>query len=149
MPRGALLASALLAVASLTGCASTTEKYCATLEDQHQTLTDLAKSSAAPGGDLFVDSLAVFGQLRDEAPDGIRDEWDTYVFAWQDMADAFEEAGVSPQDYHPGVRPAGVTDAQLKAIKDAAIELQSERVVDAGQGIEQHARDVCKVDLAR
>ena len=147
MTRGALLVSALLVLASLTGCASTTEKYCGTLEDEKQTLTDLAQSSKEPGSDLFGDSLAVFEELRDASPDDIRDEWDTYVFAWEGVADAFDEAGVSPQDYQPGEKPPGVTDEQTKAIEDAAAGLGSDRVRDAGTGIEQHARDVCKVDL--
>jgi hypothetical protein len=40
-----------------------------------------------------------------------------------------------------------VSDAEAKGLQDAAAELASERVTAAGEGVEQHARDVCKVDL--
>lgn len=143
----ALLASGMLVLASVSGCADQTEKYCNTLEDDKQALTDLAKNADEPESDLFGDSLAVFEELRDEAPDDMVDEWDTFVFAWQGLADAFDEAGVDPRDYQPANRPPGVSDAEAKAIEGASLELASPRVVDAGDGIEQHARDVCKVDL--
>ena len=137
----------MLVLASVSGCADQTEKYCNTLEDQQQALTDLAKNADKPGSDLFGESLAVFEELRDEAPDDMVDEWDTFVFAWQGLADAFDEAGVDPGKYQPVNRPPGVSDAEAKAIEGASLELASSRVVDAGDGIEQHARDVCKVDL--
>lgn len=145
--RRALLASGILVLASASGCADQTEKYCSTLKDDKQALTDLAKNADKPGSDLFGESLAVFEELRDDAPDDIIDEWDTFVFAWQGLADAFEEAGVDPRDYQPANRPPSVSDAEAKSIEGASLELASPRVVDAGDGIEQHARDVCKVDL--
>jgi len=147
MTRGAVLFSALLTLAGLAGCASTTERYCGTLEDERQTLTDLAKASGRPDGDLFVDSLALFGKLRDASPDDVRDEWDTFVFAWEGMVDAFDRAGLSPAGYTPGETPPGVSAEQVDAITDASANLGSRRVLDAGTGIEQHARDVCDVDL--
>lgn len=155
--RGALLVGVMLALAALAGCSNPTDDYCGTLQDQQQTLKDLARSAGRPagrpgaqaGGDPFGDSLAVFTQLRDAAPDDIRDEWDTFVFAWEDLVDAFDEAGVDPRGYKPGAKLPGVSDAQREAIDGAAAELQSARVVDAGKGIEQHARDVCKVDLGQ
>ena len=147
MTKGALLASGMLVLVSLSGCADQTEKYCSTLEDDKQALTDLAKNADEPGSDLFGESLAVFEELRDEAPDDVADEWDTFVFAWQGLADAFDEAGVDPGEYQPGKKPPGVSDEEAKAIEGAALELASPRVADAGDGIEQHARDVCKVDL--
>jgi hypothetical protein len=143
----ALVAGMLLTLTGLTGCSSTTDSYCDALEDQKQTLTGLAGSSAEPGTDLFGDTLKVFQDLRDEAPDDIRDEWDTFVFAWEGVADAFDDAGIDPQQYQPGTPPPGVSAEQARAIEQAAAELRSDRVVDAGTGIEQHARDVCKVDL--
>ncbi|HET6624950.1 MAG TPA: hypothetical protein VFG63_01040 [Nocardioidaceae bacterium] len=145
-----LLAGVLLLPVGLSGCSSATETYCASLADEKQTLTDLAGSAQAPGADAFADSLTVFRRLRDDAPGDIRDEWDTYVFAWEGVTDAFTAAGVNPQDYTPGTTQGstpGVTEEQARAIEDAAAELRSPRVLDAGKGIEQHARDVCKVDL--
>lgn len=141
------LLGVLLLVTVGTGCSSPTESYCGALEDEKDTLTGLAQSSGEPGGDMFDDSLTVFEDLRDEAPEDIRDEWDTFVFAWQGVADAFDAAGIGPQDYEPGATPPGVSEDQAQAIEDAAATLRSARVVEAGKGLEQHARDVCKVDL--
>jgi hypothetical protein len=142
-----LLAGVLLLTVGVAGCASDTESYCATLKDQEQTLTGLARSSGEPRDGLFEESLAVFRDLRDEAPDDLRDEWDTYVFAWEGVAESFADAGVGPQDYRPGEAPPGVPAQQVRAIELAAEQLRSDRVVDAGTGIERHASDVCKVDL--
>ena len=132
----------------LSGCASATDSYCATLEDERQVLTGLAATSDQPGADLFENTLAVFETLRGEAPGDVRDEWDTFLFAWQDVADAFSVTRVRPGDYAPGTTPPGLNREAARRIENAAAELRSVRVVEAGRGIEQHARDVCKVDLA-
>lgn len=137
----------MLVLVSLSGCADQTEKYCGTLEDRRATLTDLAKSADRPGSDFIGESLAVLEDFRRDAPDDVVDEWDTVVFAWQGLADAIEAAGVDPGDYRPGNRPPGVSDAEAKTTADAALELASPRVTDAGDGIEQHADDVCAVDF--
>ncbi len=143
-----LLAGTLFGLVGLTtGCSSATDTYCAALEDEQQTLTDLAESSGDPGADLIGDSIEVFRNLREDAPGDIRDEWDTFVFAWEGLATAFADAGTGPQEYQPGKTPPGVSAEQGQAIEQAAAEMRSERVLDAGKGIEQHARDVCKVDL--
>jgi len=137
----------MLLLVSLSGCADQTDKYCGMLNDDKATLTDLRKTVSEPGNDFFGESLGLFEALRDEAPDDVVDEWDTFVFAWQGLADAIDEAGVDPAEYQPGKMPPGLAPAQAKAIEGAALELASPRVADAGEGIEQHARDVCKVDL--
>lgn len=142
-----VLVVGLLAGLSSAGCSSRTESYCDTLQNERQTLTGLATSAGRSGGALFDDSLEVFESLRDQAPDDIRDEWDTYVFAWQGVAAAFDRAGTTPQEYGAGDRPRGVSAAEAEAIEDAAGDLSSDRVQEAARGIEQHARDVCKVDL--
>jgi len=145
--RRALLAGGMLVLASVSGCADQTEKYCSTVKDDQQELTDLRKNAGKPGNDFFGESLAVLEGFRDEAPDDIVDEWDTIVFGWQGLAEAIEAAGVDAGEYQAGNRPPGVSDAEAKAIEGAALKLASSRVVDASDGIEQHARDVCKVDL--
>lgn len=141
------MAAGLLVLATLPGCASDQEQYCDALREQKTTLTGLADRANNPDTDIFAESLAVFQDLKDEAPDDVADEWDTLIFAWQDLEAAFDRAGTTPAEYDPAKPPAGVSDAEAKALEDAAAELRSPRVVDAGDGIEQHASDVCKVDL--
>lgn len=143
----AAAACGLLVLAALSGCSNATESYCGELRDRQEELNGLADRVGQPDVDIFEESLSIFEDLQDEAPGDVRDEWDTLVFAWEGLADAFDEAGTTPQEFNPADPPAEVDEAELAALQDAAAELTSQRVVDAGDGIEQHAKDVCKVDL--
>lgn len=136
-----------LVALTLTGCSSQTEQYCDTLEENKQQIKDLAKSAEDQDGDLFGDSLEIFGELEAEAPDGVVDEWDTLVFAIESLDGALDDAGITAGEFQLGQQPRGVTDEEMTAIENAAEELRSEEVVAAGDGIEQHAIDVCKTDL--
>lgn len=131
----------------LAACSDPTESYCGELEEQQPVLRDLAERADDPGTDVFGESLGVFGTLREAAPGDVADEWDTLYFAWEGLSDAFDAAGASPRAYDPANPPEGIDQAEQDAIADAAAELRSQRVTDAGDGIEQHARDVCGVDL--
>lgn len=144
-PGSALLG--LLLAATLAGCASETERYCGELEEQTETLSDLAIRSGEPGSDVLEETLEVWRGLRDEAPGDIQDEWSTLVFALEGLVEAFEGAGVSPGEYDPESPPEGVSEEDAERLEDAAAELASPRVTAAGDSLQQHARDVCKVDL--
>lgn len=145
--RAGIALMGLVLVASTTSCASETESYCAELEEQKQTLTDLATGSTDPAGNVLEETLEVFQTLREAAPGDIEDEWSTLVFAYEGLADSFEAAGTTPGEFDPGSPPEGVSDAEAERIEGAAAELRSQRVVKAADGLQQHARDVCKVDL--
>ena len=145
--RAAAALSGVLLVSSLAGCASQTETYCSELEDQKQTLADLAVRAGRPGEDVLTPTLEVWKDLRDEAPDDIADEWSTLVYALEGLVEAFDAAGTTPGEYNPASPPKDVTEAESQRLQDAAAELASERVSAAGEAVEQHARDVCKVDL--
>ena len=67
--------------------------------------------------------------------------------ALRGLSDAIRESGADPGDFAAGGKPDGVSAGQLDAVQQAARELQDLRVQQAGTSIEQHARDVCKVDL--
>jgi hypothetical protein len=137
----------LLLAASLVGCASETESYCDELEAQKGTLADLAIRSGEPGTDVLEETVEVWRGLRDEAPGDIADEWSTLVFALEGLVEAFDEAGTSPAEYDPASPPEGVSEAEARNLEAAAAELASRRVTTAGDGLEQHAQDVCKVSL--
>ena len=132
---------AVLAV-SLAGCADEQERYCGTLQEEKQTLTDLAGRT---DDGVLEDTVEVLGELQEAAPGDIRDEWSTVVFAYEALAGAFEEAGVSPSQLEDGA--AGLSEQDRQRIEGAAAELRTPRVMEAADAIEQHARDVCKIDL--
>ena len=141
--------SLLLVATGLAGC-SGTKSYCSALTEDKQQLTRLASEVGKPGkagADALGETVSVLADLRDEAPDDIADEWRTLVGGLQGLVDAFEESGASPGDFAGGKQPEGVTDGQYRAVQQAVAELQSTRVRQASKSIEQHAQDVCKVDL--
>lgn len=143
---GPLVLVGVLVAGMFTGCASDTERYCGELEKQKQTLSELALRSGK-GADVLGQTLDVWQTLKDKAPGDIQDDWTTLVFALEGLVDAFHAAGTSPSSYDPAHPPKGVTDAEAKRIHDAAADLVSQRVTKAGDNVEQHARDVCHVDL--
>lgn len=143
-PVAGAVAMVLLA---LTGCASQTERYCGELEDQKEALADLAVRADRPQGEVLGETLDIWRDLRDEAPDDLGDEWTTLVFALESLVEAFDAAGTSPEEFDPRNPPPGVSEAEARTLEAAAAELASPRVADAGDGVEQHARDVCGVDL--
>jgi hypothetical protein len=142
-----LLASGLLVLTLIAGCASDTERYCAELEDQKETLADLAIRAGEPDTEVLEETLDVWRDLRAEAPGDVADEWSTLVFSLEQLVEAFETAGTTPGEYDPASPPPGVSDAEAKRLEDAAAKLASPRVASAGTDLQQHARDVCKVDL--
>ena len=147
--RTAVAVAGVLVAAGLTGC-SGTKSYCSALRDDKARLTSLAAESAKPGangGKALVQTVDVLAGLADQAPDDIQDEWDTLVQALRGLSDAIRESGADPGDFASGATPDGVSAGQLDAVQQAARELQDLRVQQAGTSIEQHARDVCKVDL--
>jgi hypothetical protein len=145
--RVGIAASGLLLLGLLAGCASETERYCAELEDQKGTLADLAIRAGEPDTAVLTETLDVWRELRAAAPGDVADEWSTLVFALEGLVEAFEAAGTAPGEYDPASPPPGVSEAESKRLEDAAAKLASPRVASAGTDLQQHARDVCKVDL--
>ena len=148
--RGVAAASLAVLLAGTTACGGdepSSGDYCAALADEKVTLQRLSARAGAPGSDGLTRSVEVFVRLRDAAPADLRDEWTTYVNAWQGLTDALDAAGADASVFRDGKRPDGVDAAAYDAIQDAAGKLTSAPVRDASAGIEQHAADVCDVDL--
>jgi hypothetical protein len=144
---GAAAVLVLVMVGTLGGCTSETDRYCASLEEQQEPLQELAASADDPGADLYRDLLDIWRGLRADAPDDIRDEWTTLVFSMETFVEAVERTGVTPDELDPEDPPPGATETDVAAAVDAAEDLRSERVLSAGEAVQQHARDVCKTDL--
>jgi hypothetical protein len=143
----AAVLAAVLVTAGLTSCSSSTESYCSLLKQDRRELEKDSAGAAKPGSDTLGDTVTLLAGLQDKAPDDISGEWDTLVSALQNLEDAVKATGAKYGDLAAGKKPAGVTDGQLRAVQEAAGELSSTRVQQAASSIEQHAQDVCHVDL--
>lgn len=98
-------------------------------------------------GRQLVADLPTYRRLGDAAPDDLGDEWQVLVGAITSLRDAIADAGITPGDYVDGEPPAGLSAADTAAIQAAASALSSPDVVAAAGGIDQQARDVCKIQL--
>lgn len=134
----------LLVVPLVAGCASEQEQYCEAVKDNQTELTEIAGTG---GPTALLESLDIYRELRDEAPDDIVDEWQQVIRSLEGLQDALDAAGVDPETYDPKQPPEGITDEQRDAIAAAASDLGSEETLQALSGVEQQARDVCHTPL--
>jgi hypothetical protein len=138
----------VLATVSLTACSSDPEEeYCDELSDARTTLVSLATRSGEEQGSYLEPALDLFEDLRERSPSRLRDEWDTFTFAWTDLVEVLRDTGVDPTTFDPATKPPGLSQADFDRVKAAAAELGSARVRDAVNGITQHAGEVCDLSL--
>lgn len=149
MLRVASAAAAGIVAAGLVlgGCSDPTESYCRALVDRHHAVAELAAGPGRPSRQQLHAGLAAFEELQQAAPTDIRDEWDTFVFAWQDLADVLDETGVDATTFDPKHRPRGLSDEDFERVRAVGEELRSPRVRDAVEEITRHAHDVCGLSL--
>lgn len=142
-----LLAGALSA-AALTGCSNSPEDqradYCEVVKEQQVALSE-ALAEESP--DALLAALPVFGELAEEAPRDIDDDWSAFIGALEGLQEALGAAGVDAASYDAKKPPAGVTEEQQAAIARAADELVRPEVTAAFEGVKQQAKDVCKTPL--
>lgn len=136
----------LVSLAFLAGCGEDDpfKTYCGEVKDQQKPLTE---ALAGTGPTALIDALPAFRELREVAPDDLADEWQTLVTRVETLVTALDEAGVDPATYDRDDPPAGLTDEERTAIDAAARELTAPATVAAQSGVEQQARDVCKMPL--
>ncbi len=129
---------------ALTGCGDPQQAYCRDLESQAPKISDMIGSDSPTA---VLDGLPLLEDLAGQAPEDLRDEWQTLLGSLRGLDEALHHAGVKGSDFKDGKPPSGLPVADQKAIAEAADQLASEDVVQASSGIEQQARDVCKVNL--
>ena len=140
---GAVVASTLLV--PLAGCGENSiESYCSEVSAHREELAEMVESTSASA---LLSHLPMLHDLAESAPEDIADEWQVFNGALDDLDQAISDAGVKPSDFEDGKPPAGLSAAERKAITDAAGQIRSDDVVQAATGIEQQARDVCKVNF--
>jgi hypothetical protein len=138
----ALVAALLL---SVTGCGgSTVDDYCKDLSEHRKQMADMVASESPTA---LMSRLPMLRELADKAPEDLRDEWRTFVDAVGGLDKALDDAGVKASEFKDGQPPAGLSQEDRKAIADAVSQLRTDEVVQAASGIEQQARDVCKINF--
>jgi hypothetical protein len=140
---GVLVALSLLL--PLAGCGGDDiDSYCSDLKQHDKQIADMIEAGGPLG---LLDNLPMLHDLAENAPDDLTDEWQVFNDALDGLAKALQDAGVKASDFHDGKPPTGLDAADQKSIADAATQLATDDVVQASAGIEQQARDVCKVNL--
>jgi hypothetical protein len=140
-------AAALVAVLAFAGssCGGDPERgYCQALQGDQEMFAAMQDDTS---GLALLEHRAALHRLADKAPDDLSDEWQTFLGAVDAFAQTLDEVGVKPGDFVDGQPPAGLDPAKRTRIANAASELAAQDVVAAANGIEQQARDVCKLQL--
>lgn len=135
----------LLAGPTLTACGSQEDRYCQAVEEHQKELTDIASRSGAPA--LF-EARDVYEQLAAEAPDDIRDEWDTVIEAIDGLEATVESLGIDPATYDAQEPPADLSRQQRERLRAAAERLVAPGTAAAMEAVQQQARDVCQAPLS-
>lgn len=144
-PRLLLVGVAAAALLPLAGCGgSSIEDYCEQLRADQQQIAEMIDSSSPSA---LLGELDLLRGLAEKSPDDLADEWQVFIEALDGLDQALDDVGVKPSDFVDGKPPAGLPAADRQEIADAAAEVSSEDVVAAVSGIEQQARDVCKLNL--
>jgi hypothetical protein len=133
-------------VLPLAGCGgeNSIEDYCAALKADQKQIAEMIES---PSSTALLSNLPMLRRLAEQAPDDLTDEWQVFLGALDGLDQALDDAGLKPSDYEDGRPPAGVSAADRKAIAAAASQITTDEVSAAASGIDQQARDVCKINL--
>lgn len=124
------------------------DDYCTTLSDSNAELAAVVGESEESATGSFADSLEVLERLAADAPDAVAGDWNTLVIALRGLRDAFEDAGIDLDQAEIRVEDLAEASPEAQAaVTTAATELRSPAVARATASIEDHARQVCGVEL--
>lgn len=147
MTRRVVLTLVALLVA---GCGNSREEawaaYCESVEAHQEKLSE---TMAEESPTTLLRALPVFRELAEDAPRDIEDDWARVNDALTGLDDALDEAGVDPATYDATNPPPDVSAQQRRAIAAAADEVARPEVAASLEGVQQHARDVCRTPLYR
>ncbi len=147
-------AAAALGLCLLTACGDdgggkaggSSGDYCSDLKDAKKEV------DALKGGDFsdLEKTTDAMNELADEAPDEIKEDWEILVNGVQKLVDALKKAGLDDDDMatlQSGQIPDGVDMTALQSLMTEIKALDTEEFQTAGDNINKHAKDECKVDL--
>ena len=131
-------------VALTAGCGDPEQAYCGALSADQKMFAEMQDDTSGLG---LLRHRPELHDLAGKAPDDLADEWQVFLGAIDAFAATLHDAGVKPEDFVDGQPPAGLSQDTRTRIAQAANELSSGDVVTAANGIEQQAKDVCKLQL--
>ncbi|MET3963706.1 hypothetical protein ABIE44_003640 [Marmoricola sp. OAE513] len=95
----------------------------------------------------LVTNIPKLEKLEKVAPDDLQDEWQSFLSALEGLRNAITAVGLKPTDFVNAMPPVGLTKEDQAIIAAAADRLAQDDVAGAAAGIEQQAKDVCKLQL--
>lgn len=140
------LAALALSASLVTGCGNSVDAYCNDLEATSDELGSLTGSEPEDMEKAF-DAIE---DLADNAPDEVKDEWETLHQQMEEIEDALDEAGLEFADLgnlSTGQLPDGVTEEDLTQLGERLQNLNGDEVQEATDTISKHAKDECDIDL--
>lgn len=141
-----LAAVAALCAGSLTACGGGSKAYCDDLREANKSFSSLDSADFSK----FDDAIAKMHKLADEAPDPVADDWKVLDQALNDFQDALKKAGLTTDDLakiSTGQMPENFDMSKLQQLQQDMQSLGEQKVKDASDNIEKHAKDECNVDL--
>lgn len=155
MKRTLGLASAALLVVSLTACSDddgggdSSGDYCETLKNSQSKFADL--DPTALDDQQFDDIVERVGELEDQAPSEVADDWATVGDQLDEFKSLLDDAGIGLDDLQGlqgGQVPEGVDVAKLQSLVPKMQEFaDDEGFADAQKAIEDSAKADCDVTL--
>lgn len=121
--------------------ASEFRDYCAVAKQEQAVFVDDGTGLG------LVTNVAKLERIAEEAPEDLTDEWQVLIAAVNGLGDALASVGLEPGDFVDGQPPAATSTAAKQTIAAAANRLSQSDVIEAANGIEQHAKDICKLQL--
>ena len=120
--------------------------YCDLLKDAKDEL------DGAENGDLgdLDEAGERLEEVRDAAPDELKDDWDTMIEGFEAIIKAFEDAGITQEDMEAMQNGEIPPDLDMEAFQEAMGQLQelnSEEFQAASDNIGKHAKEECDIDL--
>lgn len=142
------LAGAALLVFSLSACGGSDSEgaYCTDLKKTSSTFEDL--DSGDPTG--LEDAFAAIHTLSAESPSEVKADWKVLEDGISGVEKALDDAGIEFADFakiQANELPEGVDPTKLQGLASSFTALSDEKFADAGDGIQEHALDVCGVEL--